>query len=74
MGYKVRTYKHHFDLILLDWMLPKMTGLDLCKAIRKTNIDTPILFLTARDTVHETIEGIKAGANDYIKKPFSFED
>jgi DNA-binding response OmpR family regulator len=47
-------------------MLPKMTGLDLCKAIRKTNIDTPI-FLTARDTVHETIEGIKAGANDYIK-------
>ena len=68
------TQKHHFDLILLDWMLPKMTGLDLCKAIRKTNIDTPILFLTARDTVHETIEGIKAGANDYIKKPFSFEE
>jgi DNA-binding response OmpR family regulator len=68
------TKKHHFDLILLDWMLPKMTGLDLCKAIRKTNIDTPILFLTARDTVHETIEGIKAGANDYIKKPFSFEE
>jgi DNA-binding response OmpR family regulator len=68
------TQKCHFDLILLDWMLPKMTGLDLCKAIRKTNVDTPILFLTARDTVHETIEGIKAGANDYIKKPFSFEE
>ncbi|PKH68325.1 DNA-binding response regulator [Flavobacterium sp. ALD4] len=66
--------KHHFDLILLDWMLPKMTGLDLCKAIRKIDVDTPILFLTARDTVRETIEGIKAGANDYIKKPFSFEE
>jgi DNA-binding response OmpR family regulator len=66
--------QHHFDLILLDWMLPKMTGLDLCKAIRKIDVDTPILFLTARDTVQETIEGIKAGANDYIKKPFSFEE
>jgi DNA-binding response OmpR family regulator len=54
------TQKCHFDLILLDWMLPKMTGLDLCKAIRKTNVDTPILFLTARDTVHEElIERIK---------------
>ena len=66
--------QHHFNLILLDWMLPKMTGLDLCKAIRKIDVDTPILFLTARDTVRETIEGIKAGANDYIKKPFSFEE
>ena len=66
--------QHHFDLILLDWMLPKMTGLDLCKAIRKIDVETPILFLTARDTVRETIEGIKAGANDYIKKPFSFEE
>jgi DNA-binding response OmpR family regulator len=66
--------KQHFDLILLDWMLPKMSGLDLCKAIRKKDTSTPILFLTAKDTVQETIEGIKAGANDYIKKPFSFEE
>ncbi|TDE05590.1 response regulator transcription factor [Flavobacterium hiemivividum] len=66
--------KHQFDLILLDWMLPKMSGLDLCKAIRKKDTSTPILFLTAKDTVQETIEGIKAGANDYIKKPFSFEE
>jgi DNA-binding response OmpR family regulator len=66
--------QQHFDLILLDWMLPKMSGLDLCKAIRKKDLDTPILFLTAKDTVQETIEGIKAGANDYIKKPFSFEE
>ncbi|MBZ4035169.1 response regulator transcription factor [Flavobacterium sp. 17A] len=63
-----------FDLILLDWMLPKINGLDLCKAIRIKDQTTPIIFLTAKDTVQETIEGLKAGANDYIKKPFSFEE
>jgi len=66
--------QQQFDLILLDWMLPKISGLDLCKAIRKKDSTTPIIFLTAKDTVQETIEGIKAGANDYIKKPFSFEE
>lgn len=63
-----------FDLILLDWMLPKINGLDLCKAIRVKDKTTPIIFLTAKDTIQETIEGLKAGANDYIKKPFSFEE
>lgn len=63
-----------FDLILLDWMMPKMSGLDLCKAIRIKDSDTPIIFLTAKDTIQETIEGLKGGANDYIKKPFSFEE
>ena len=63
-----------FDLILLDWMLPKMSGLELCKAIRIKDVTTPIIFLTAKDTIQETIEGLKAGANDYIKKPFSFEE
>ena len=62
------------DLILLDWMLPKVTGIEVCKTIRKTNLNVPILFLTAKDTVQETIEGLQAGANDYIKKPFSFEE
>ena len=62
------------DLILLDWMLPNLTGIEVCKATRKQNILTPIIFLTAKDTVQETIEGLKAGANDYIKKPFSFEE
>lgn len=64
----------HFDLIILDWMLPKMTGLELCKAIRIKDPKTPILFLTAKDTIQETIEGLQSGANDYIKKPFSFEE
>jgi two-component system, OmpR family, response regulator ArlR len=63
-----------FDLILLDWMLPKLTGIELCKKIRETNTKTPIIFLTAKDTVQETIEGLKNGANDYIKKPFSFDE
>lgn len=62
------------DLILLDWMLPRLSGLEVCKAIRKNDKSTPILFLTAKDTIQETIEGLKAGANDYIKKPFSFEE
>lgn len=62
------------DLVLLDWMLPGMHGIDVCKEIRKHNKETPILFLTAKDTIKETIEGLRAGANDYIKKPFSFEE
>lgn len=62
------------DLILLDWMLPKLTGLEVCETIRKQDKITPILFLTAKDTVQETIEGLRAGANDYIKKPFSFDE
>ncbi len=73
MGFEL-TQKESFDLILLDWMLPKMNGLELCKAIRLKDSLTPILFLTAKDTIQETIEGLKGGANDYIKKPFSFDE
>ena len=62
------------DLILLDWMMPGYTGIEVCRAIRATDTRTPIIFLTAKDTVQETIEGLKAGANDYIKKPFSFQE
>jgi DNA-binding response OmpR family regulator len=68
------TQKENFDLIILDWMLPKMSGLDLCKAFRIKNTVTPVIFLTAKDSVQETIEGLQAGANDYIKKPFSFDE
>lgn len=62
------------DLVLLDWMMPGMSGIDVCKSIREKDSNTPILFLTAKDTVNETIEGLRSGANDYIKKPFSFEE
>lgn len=72
-GYEI-SQSQKIDLILLDWILPKMTGIEVCKSIRKTDIKVPIIFLTAKDTVQETIEGLKAGANDYIKKPFSFDE
>lgn len=72
-GYNL-SQSEKFDLILLDWMLPKMTGLEVCQKIRETDMKTPIIFLTAKDTVQETVEGLKTGANDYIKKPFSFDE
>lgn len=67
-------HSRKLDLILLDWMLPKMNGIDVCKVIREKDTEVPILFLTAKDTVQETIEGLQSGANDYIKKPFSFDE
>lgn len=68
------TQNQKVDIILLDWIMPQMLGIDVCKQIRITDSKTPILFLTAKDTIQETIEGLKAGANDYIKKPFSFDE
>lgn len=63
-----------YDLLLLDWMLPEITGIEICRQFRKEHATTPIIFLTAKDTVQETIFGLQAGANDYIKKPFHFEE
>lgn len=63
-----------FDLVLLDWMLPKMTGIEVCRSFRLNNKTTAIIFLTAKDTIQETIVGLQVGANDYIKKPFSFDE
>jgi len=64
----------HIDLLLVDWMLPGLTGIEVCKAFRKDNKTTPIIFLTARDTVQDAIYGLQSGANDYIRKPFHFEE
>jgi DNA-binding response OmpR family regulator len=55
-------------------MLPVRSGLEVCRAIRSADRKTPIIFLTARDTVEDTVRGLEAGANDYIKKPFSFAE
>ncbi|MDF1516999.1 MAG: response regulator transcription factor [Lutibacter sp.] len=63
-----------YDLLLLDWMVPGMSGIEVCRQFRKEFSDTPIIFLTAKDTVDETIFGLQSGANDYIKKPFHFEE
>lgn len=63
-----------YDLLLLDWMIPGMSGIEICRQIRKSDAKIPIIFLTAKDTVQETVFGLASGANDYIKKPFEFEE
>ena len=63
-----------YDLLLLDWMLPGLSGIEICRQFRKEYESTPIIFLTAKDTLDETIFGLQSGANDYIKKPFHFEE
>jgi two-component system copper resistance phosphate regulon response regulator CusR len=55
-------------------MLPVLSGLDVCKELRSKNTLVPVIFLTAKDTVQDTVSGLSAGANDYIKKPFEFEE
>ena len=64
----------NIDLILLDWMLPNMTGIEICKAIRAQNIVTPIIFLTAKDTVQETIEGLKQVRMITLKSHFHLKN
>ena len=60
------------DVIILDVMLPKKSGLDVCKELRKTGNNTPIIMLTARGQEFDKVVGLKLGADDYITKPFSF--
>lgn len=60
-----------FDLIVLDIMLPKVSGIDVCRAVRSEGILTPILMVTAKSDVQDIIEGLNTGADDYITKPFS---
>lgn len=61
-----------YDLIILDLMLPKIDGIEVCKKIREAKVDAPVIMLTARDTVEDRIKGLDAGADDYLIKPFSF--
>lgn len=63
-----------YDLLLLDWMIPGISGIEVCRQFRKVSQSTPVIFLTAKDTVQDTVFGLQAGANDYIKKPFHFEE
>lgn len=63
-----------YDLILLDWMLPGMSGIEICRAIRKESKTVPVIFLTAKDTVDDVVFGLETGANDYLRKPFAFEE
>lgn len=63
-----------YDIVILDWMLPKMSGLALCHKIRESGSRTPILMLTARDGVEDKIKGLDQGADDYLTKPFAFDE
>lgn len=61
-----------YDVIVLDLMLPKMNGLEVCKSLRDEGIHTPVLILTARGEVDDKVEGLNVGADDYLTKPFAF--
>ena len=63
-----------YDLIVLDLMLPERNGLDVCRDIRAQGVAVPVLMLTARDTVGDRVAGLDAGADDYLTKPFHFEE
>ncbi|MBF0282066.1 MAG: response regulator transcription factor [Zetaproteobacteria bacterium] len=63
-----------YDLIILDLMLPKKNGLVVCREIRERGVSTPVLMLTARDSVEDKVRGLDAGADDYLPKPFAFEE
>jgi len=64
---------HHPDLVILDWMLPGMDGLEVCRRLR-TGGSLPILMLTAKDTVQDRVQGLDAGADDYLVKPFNLDE
>ncbi len=67
-------YIEEYDVILLDWMLPGLSGIEICRNIRNVNHTVPVIFLTAKDTVDDVVFGLETGADDYIRKPFSFEE
>lgn len=66
--------QHQYDCILLDRGLPKATGDEILKALRAHQQQTPVIFITARDSIHDRVEGLDLGANDYLVKPFSLEE
>jgi two-component system, OmpR family, manganese sensing response regulator len=63
-----------YDLLILDWMLPQQSGLEICQLLRSQGDTTPILFLTAKDTLDDRVQGLDAGADDYLVKPFELRE
>ena len=63
-----------YDLLILDWMLPQRSGLEICQQLRSQGRTTPVLFLTAKDTLDDRVKGLDAGADDYIVKPFELRE
>jgi len=64
----------HYDVIIMDWMMPNGDGVDICRRLRKQGYSGAILMLTAKDTVQNRIEGLDSGADDYLIKPFEFDE
>ena len=65
---------NNYDLLILDWMLPQQSGIELCQELRSQDITTPVLFLTAKDTIDDRVLGLDAGADDYLVKPFELRE
>ena len=63
-----------YDAIILDVMLPKKDGLEVCSDLRRARINTPIIMLTARDTIEDRVAGLDSGADDYLVKPFAISE
>lgn len=63
-----------YDVVILDWMLPKLDGISLLKRLRMRGMNAPVLLLTAKDSIENRVEGLDAGADDYLIKPFSFDE
>ncbi|MBE9010393.1 response regulator transcription factor [Pseudanabaenaceae cyanobacterium LEGE 13415] len=63
-----------YDLLILDWMLPGKSGLEICQSLRSRGDVTPVLFLTAKDTIDDRVQGLDAGADDYLVKPFELRE
>lgn len=63
-----------YDVIILDWMLPDLEGIEVCKLIRKKDDSTPVIMLTAKSQIEDKVEGLVTGADDYMIKPFAFEE
>lgn len=72
-GYEM-AISEDYDVVILDRMLPEIDGVEICKRLRKEKSQTPILMLTAKGQVHDRVEGLDAGADDYLVKPFAFEE
>ncbi|MDQ9009490.1 response regulator transcription factor [Acinetobacter gerneri] len=66
--------QHQYDCILLDRNMPKASGEEILKKLRSQHINTPVIFITAKDSIHDRVEGLDLGANDYLVKPFSLEE
>ncbi len=63
-----------YDLLILDWMLPGLSGVEICRQVRSRQDSTPVLFLTAKDTLNDRVDGLDAGADDYLVKPFELRE